>query len=107
MPVARVSWWRGFFFCGLCVGYAVIVLIVALQKTVTQGEFPAGAGAACATLVKNHGSSLNHLLLNDHLHAFSTYEPVVAQKGNCIYRPVRCWRKVLCLKVCLYGSYFS
>jgi hypothetical protein len=50
-------------------------------QAVTPAGAPGGAGAACAALVMNYGSFLNHLLLNDHLLTFSTYEPVAAQKA--------------------------
>jgi hypothetical protein len=58
----------------------------------TMRECPAGAGPG-------RGAS--------HESFFFSYKVVAPRKGNCIYRPVRCWRKVLCFKVCLYGSYFS
>ena len=85
----------GMCFCRLAwrdESFSIFLLVIRGKNHDTKRESPAGAGAACAALVMNFGSYLNHLLFIGLLTCFLQLNSKRGTEGNCIYRPVRHWR---------------
>jgi len=81
----------GMCFCRLAwrdESFSIFLLVIRGKNHDTRRESPAGAGAACAALVMNFGSYLNHLLFLGLLTCFLQLNSKRGTEGNCIYRPV-------------------
>ena len=96
--VTNVRWYvqlpqlrGGMCFCRLAwrdESFSIFLLVIRGKNHDTKRESPAGAGAACAALVMNFGSYLNHLLFIGVLTCFLQLITKRGTEGNCIYRPV-------------------